>query len=146
MPSSPDRHRTRSSLEKALCEELRRQSVPHEHRSLHFRVHLPSGAEGRYEPDLVVRRGPILFLVEPLGDGGAEPERLELLAAFLDQHSPEIVLVLVGDEARLGTIPPACYDELYPASKLAAVVRRIRRQDPQGMVRPFTKPGGRTSL
>jgi hypothetical protein len=146
MRPSSDRHATTSALEGALCEELQQQSVAHEHRSLHFRVHLPSGETYQYEPCIAVRRGSILFLIEPLGSGDDDGHRLEFLAAFLDQHSPEIVLVVVAAKDQIPGIPPACYDEVYPASKLAAVVRRIRWQNPQGMIRPFPKTNSRAGL
>ncbi len=142
MVLSPDPHTSRTALEGALCAELRSQRVPHEHRSLHFRVHLPLGGAVRYDPDLVVRRGPILFLIEPLEDTKGGRPRLELLAAFLDQHSPEIVLMLVAPREELAGLPTTSYDEVYPADDLEAVVRRIREQDPRGIVRPFPKPEG----
>lgn len=125
-----------------MCTELRHQGVTHEHRSLHFRVRLPSGDVARYDPDLVARRGPIVFLVEPFEDTAADVRRLELLTAFLDQHSPEIVLVAVTPRERLAALPPSAYDEAYDSEDLAAVVRRIREQDPRGMIRPFPKPKG----
>jgi len=119
---------------------MRSQGVAHEHRSLHFRVRLPSGDVVPYDPDLVARRGPLVFLIEPLEGGRSEPRRLELLAAFLDQHSPEIVLVVVAPQERLDKVPPSAYDEAYPSEDLAVVVRRIRDQNPKGMLRPFPKP------
>ncbi len=140
MRPAPDPHATRSTLEGALCAELRAQGVAHEHRSLHFRVRLPTGDMVRYDPDLVARRGSIMFLLEPLGEGKDDARRLEVLSAFLDQHSPEIVLVVVTPRERLASLPPSAYDEAYGAEDLGGVVRRIREQDPQGMIRPFAKP------
>ncbi len=119
---------------------MRTQGVAHEHRSLHFRVRLASGEVARYDPDLVARRGLIMFLVEPLEGAQGDAHRLDLLAAFLDQHSPEIVLVVVAPRERLGTLPPASYDEAYAAENPGIVVRRIREQDPHGMIPPFPKP------
>lgn len=140
MMPSPDPHTSRSALEGALCSELRAQGVPHEHRSLHFRVQLASGESVRYDPDIVARRGPILFLIEPFEGTRDEASRLQLLAAFLEQHSPEIVLAIVAPRGRVAALPNASYDEVYPSDDLAAIVRRIREQDPRGIVRPFPKP------
>lgn len=123
-----------------MCAELDEQGVVHEHRSLHFRVRLPSGDVAPYDPDLVARRGPIVFLIEPLEGAKTEPRRRELLTAFLDQHSPEIVLVVVAPQERLADLPPSAYDEAYGAEDVAGVVRRIREQNPHGMIRPFPKP------
>ncbi len=119
---------------------MRTQGVAHEHRSLHFRVRMASGEVSRYDPDLVARRGPIVFLLEPLTGTEGDARRLELLTAFLDQHSPEIVLVVVVPRSRLGNLPPSAYDEAYAAEDPAGVVRRIREQDPRGILRPFPKP------
>ena len=119
---------------------MRAQGVPHEHRSLHFRVRLASGDAAQYNPGLVARRGPILFLVEPLENADGDLRRLELLAAFLDQHSPEIVLVVVAPAGRIASLPTSSYDEVYASDDLADIVRRIREQDPKGMIRPFPKP------
>lgn len=83
-----------------------------------------------------------MFLVEPLEGTERDAARLELLAAFLDQHSPEIVLVIVAPRNRLAGLPPSAYDEAYAAENLAAVARRIREQDPRGIIRPFPKPKG----
>lgn len=140
MGSAPDAHASRSGLEAALCAEMRAQRVPHEHRSLHFRVRLASGDVAQYDPDLVARRGPIVFLVEPLEGAEADRRRLDLLAAFLDQHSPEIVLVVVTPSERIAVLPPPSYDEAYGSEDLGSVVRRIREQDPRGIIRPFPKP------
>jgi hypothetical protein len=137
---SPDPHAPRSPLEEDLCAELKRQSVPHEHRSLHFRVHLPDGHVAEFTPDLVIRRGVVLFLLEPLTDGATDRARLELLERFLDTHSPEIVLVIVTASPDIATLPPASYDEAYPSTAIVAVVRRIREQDPKGLILPFKKP------
>jgi hypothetical protein len=121
-----------------VCDAMRRQNLPHEHRSLRFRVQTPSGTAVEFRPEIVARRGSILFLVESLA--AAEPARLELLSRFLDQHSPEIVLVLLADRETMARIPPEAYDELYDAGDVATVVRRIRLQEPGGIIRPFPKP------
>lgn len=142
MGPAPDSHATRSALEAALCSEMRTQGISHEHRSLHFRVRLPSGDVVRYDPAVVARRGPILFLIEPLEDPGAEPRQLELRTAFLEQHSPEIVLVVIVPRESAAALPPSSYDEVFESEDLGAVVRRIKDQDPRGMVRPFPKPRG----
>lgn len=118
---------------------MRRQGVVHEHRSLRFRVQMPSGEVAEYRPDVVARRGAILFLIEPLEDVG-DAARTELLIQFLDQHSPEIVLVVLAPKEAMGRVPPEAYDELYDTADVAKVVRRIRRQEPGGIVRPFPKP------
>lgn len=118
---------------------MHRQNLAHEHRSLRFRVRMASGESVEYRPDVIARRGPILFLVEPLGDAWS-PARIELLARFLDQHSPEIVLVVLAAKETMGRVPPEAFDEIYDAADLAAVVRRIRLQEPDGIVRPFPKP------
>lgn len=128
-----------------MCETMRRQNLPHEHRSLRFRVQMASGQTVEFRPEIVARRGAILFLVEPLADA-ADPPRLELLSRFLDQHSPEIVLVLLADRDAMARIPPEAYDELYDAGDVAAAVRRIRLQEPSGMIRPFPKPPSRAGL
>lgn len=139
MRAAPGAHDTRSALEASVCEAMRRQNLPHEHRSLRFRVRTASGQTVEYRPEIVARRGAILFLVESLGDAD-DQARLEVLARFLDQHSPEIVLVLLTDQAAMARIPPASYDEIYDAADASAVVRRIRLQEPGGMIRPFPKP------
>lgn len=139
MGASPARHETRSALEASLCEAMRRQNVPHEHRSLRFRVTLGSGETVEYRPDVVARRGAILFLVEPLTDA-TDAARIELLTRFLDQHSSEIVLVVLTEKGAMGGVPADAYDELYDAADVTAVARRIRLQKPSGMVRPFPKP------
>ena len=139
MGAAPARHETRTGLEAKVCEAMRRQNLVHEHRSLRFRVRMASGETVEYRPAVVVRRGAILFLVEPL-DGTGDPARIELLTRFLDQHSPDIVLVVLADREAMGRVPAESYDEIYDAADLAAVVRRIRRQEPGGLVRPFPKP------
>jgi hypothetical protein len=131
-------HATRSKLEAAVCEEMVRQRLPHEHRSLRFRVHDAAGAAARYSPAIVVRRGPILFLVEPIA--AMTRPTIERFSGFLVQHSPEIVLVLVTPDAQVRKAPPETYDEIYPESELARMTRRIREQDPDGLVAPFEKP------
>jgi len=115
-----------------------RQGLPHEHRSLRFRVQVPAGGATKYSPAIVARRGPILFLVEPLA--AATGPAIERLTRFLEQHSPEIVLVVVAADAKVTQVPQQAYDEIYPKSELARMTRRIRTQDPDGIVRPFEKP------
>jgi len=137
---SPDAHAPRSALEGSLCAELRRQRVQHEHRSLHFRVRLSGGQVAEFTPDLVAHRGAVLFLLEPLVGGAGDSARLELLEKFLETHSPEIVLILVTTDADIAALPSAAYDEAYPSTEIAAVARRIREQDPKGLILPFKKP------
>lgn len=128
-------HATRTKLEAAICEEMRCQGLPHEHRTLHYRVHIASGKVARYEPAIVAHRGAILFLVEPLASLGA----VDRTTRFLDQHSPEIVMAVVAPPRIAAKLPPEAYDELYPEADVPRLVRRIREQDPRGLVRPFPK-------
>jgi len=100
---------------------------------------MSSGETVEYRPDLVARRGAILFLVEPI-ERAVDAARTELLTRFLDQHSPEIVLVVLASKGAMGDVPPESYDELYDAADVTTVVRRIRKQEPGGIVRPFPKP------
>jgi len=60
------KHESRTKLEAAVCGEMVRQKLPHEHRSLRFRVQNAAGGAAKYSPAIVARRGPILFLVEPV--------------------------------------------------------------------------------
>ena len=131
-------HASRTKLETAVCEAMARRKVPHEHRSLRFRVRDESRGHAKYSPAIVARRGAILFLVEPVGT----PSRtvLKRLTRFLEQHSPEIVLVLIAPDAKVSKIPIEAYDEIYPESRLADLIQRIRDQDPEGLVPPFEKP------
>ncbi len=138
MGSSPAPHEARSAWEAAVCEAMRRQNVAHEHRSLRFRVQMASGATQEFRPEVVARRGSILFLVESLA--AADPTRTELLARFLDQHSPEIVLIVLAAKEDMARIPAETYDELYDVADVPVVVRRIRLQEPGGLVKPFPKP------
>ena len=131
-------HACRTKLETAVCTEMDRQGLPHEHRSLRFRVQDAAGGSTRYEPAIVARRGPILFLVEPVALG--RTVRIRRLVAFLEQHSPEIVLVLVTADGSVGEIHPDAYDEIYGASEVGRLTARIRDQDPEGIVQPFQKP------
>ena len=140
MPSR-DAHASRSPLERAVCARMRQAGVAHEHGSLHFRVHLDEGKVAEFTPALVARRGAILFLVEPLQGESSDRKRLALLARFLETHSPEIVLILVTTDPDVSGLSPASYDEVYTAADLARVVRRIKEQDPRGIVLPFRKPG-----
>ena len=137
-------HACRTKLERAICTEMDGQRVPHEHRSLRFRVHDAAGGSTKYEPAIVARRGPILFLVEPVAPG--RTARIRRLIGFLQQHSPEIVLVIVTADAAVDEIRPEAYDEIYGASDVGRMTARIREQDPEGIVQPFRKssrPGTR---
>jgi hypothetical protein len=129
-------------MELQMCDEMGRQGVAHEHRSLHFRVRLPSGDVAEFEPDIVVRCGTILFVLVHLESEKESPRLEEILNHFLEQHSPEIVLVLIAPAEAVRELPPETYDEIYPATDLERVVRRIRDQDPEGLVLPFVKPRG----
>jgi len=131
-------HACRTKLERAICTEMDGQRVPHEHRSLRFRVHDAAGGSTKYEPAIVARRGPILFLVEPVAPG--RTARIRRLIGFLQQHSPEIVLVIVTADAAVDEIRPEAYDEIYGASDVGRMTARIREQDPEGIVQPFRKP------
>ena len=135
-----DGHACRSNLETVICLEMERQELPHEHRSLRFRVYDARGGSTNYEPAIVARRGPILFLVEPIAS--ARSGTVRRLTGFLQQHSPEIVLVLVTPDAALAEIAPEAYDEIYGASDVGRLTARIREQDPDGIVQPFHKPQG----
>ena len=129
-------HETKTALEAAICAEMDRQKVPHEHRTLHYRIVMKSGRVAPYEPAIVARRGSILFLVEPclsLGNTAARFRR------FLATHSPEIVLALVVTPRVASKLPPESYDELYEERDVPRLVRRIREQDPDGAVRLFPK-------
>lgn len=133
-------HRTRTELEGGVCAEMTRQRLPHEHRSLRFRVAEETEATVDYAPAIVARRGSVLFLVEPIPDAGAK-ETIGQLVRFLEQHSPEIVLVVVTPDAAVRRIPLEAYDEIYATSEIRTLTSRIRTQDPEGIVRPFEKPG-----
>ena len=124
---------------------MRTQGVTHEHRSLHFRVRMGEGTPVEYTPDLVARRGSFLFLVEPLAQGAADRARLQLLHRFLESHSPEIVLILVTADADTRGLPSESYDEAYTSAQVDALVRRIRYQDPKGLLLPVRKPEPATS-
>src|SRR6059036_1438557 len=124
----------------AICREMDRQELSHEHRSLRFRVVDAHGDSTNYEPAIVAHRGPILFLVEPVAS--ARSGAVRRLTGFLQQHSPEIVLVLVTTDAARTEIAPEAYDEIYGASDVGRLTARIREQDPDGIVQPFHKPQG----
>ncbi|MGI0149103.1 MAG: hypothetical protein ACREDF_06195 [Thermoplasmata archaeon] len=132
-------HRTKTELEAAVCAEMTRQRLSHEHRSLRFRVREETGGTPDYAPAIVARRGPILFLVEPIADARAT-EAIGQLTRFLEQHSTDIVLVVVTPDEAYRTIPLEAYDEIYPASDVRRLTTRIRQQDLKGIVRPFEKP------
>ena len=131
-------HACKSALETAVCREMGRQGVEHEHRSLRFRVQDERGGTPKYEPAIVARRGPILFLVEPLRS--LQAAAVERLSRFLEQHSPEIVLVVVTQDATRDRVPQEAYDEIYAATEIEKLTTRIRDQDPEGIVQPFLKP------
>lgn len=131
-------HASRTKLEAAVCDEMGRQRVSHAHRSLHFRVREADGTPSKYTPALVAHRGAILFLVEPLPS--ATPRAIGRLVRFLEQHSPEIVLVIVAPNETIRKIPPTAYDEIYAITDLARMTTRIREQSPDGIVRPLRKP------
>jgi len=117
-------HATRSDLERTLCDELSRADVAHEHRSLHFRVGLDSGETARYDPDIVVRRAGLLFLIAPIAVTDQE-HQLEIVTRFLESHSEEIVLIVVAPEAVLEHLPPEAYDEAYTDTDAARVVEPL---------------------
>jgi hypothetical protein len=131
-------HSSRTKLEAAVCEEMRRQGLPHGHRNLHFRVRDANGTTAKYSPTLVAHRGPILFLVEPLPSPA--PRMIERLGRFLEQHSPEIVLMVIAPDAAVLKIPPGAYDEIYRPADIAHMTQRIREQSPEGIMLPFRKP------
>ena len=132
------RHESKTALEAAVCQEMDRQGLAHEHRPLHFRVRDDAQGRAKFSPAIVARRGPILFLVEPLPT--ATRPALDRLTRFLEQHSPELVLVVVAPDSRVRNIPGGAYDEIYAESDIARMTQRIRDQDPEGLVRPFEKP------
>ena len=83
------------------------------------------------------------------GKSGVERVRLaheawelarDRLTRFLEQHSPEIVLVIVAPDPKVRTLPVGAYDEIYAESDIARMTQRIREQDPDGIVLPFEKP------
>ena len=132
-------HACRTKLETVICEAMGKRGLPHEHRSLKFRVRDVKGNETSYTPAIVARRGPILFLVEPVrsvrsGDATATFSR------FLEQHSPEIVFVVVAMDSMVNRFPQEAYDEIYGESAIGTLITRIRKQDPEGIVQPFEKP------
>src|SRR5437867_11673918 len=100
-----------------------RQGLPHEHRSLRFRVRNAAGAAAKYSPAIVARCGPILFLVEPVPV--LSRPAIVRLTGFLDQHSPEIVLVIVVPDAHVRKMPPVAYVDFYPESYLTHMTIRI---------------------
>ncbi|TLZ44945.1 MAG: hypothetical protein E6K19_03155 [Methanobacteriota archaeon] len=132
-------HASRTKLEATVCDEMRRQGVPHAHRSLNFRVRNATGGFAKYSPAIVAHRGPVLFLVEPVPSPTPQ-QTIGRLTRFLEQHSPEIVLVVVTPDAAIQKVPPEAYDEIYAASDLPQMTQRIREQAPTGIVRPFPKP------
>ena len=132
-------HACRTELETSLCEEMGRQALAHEHRSLRFRVRDEGGGTKDYAPAIVARRGSILFLVELLASA-REEDAVNRLSRFLEQHSPEIVLVVVTADVSVDEIPREAYDEIYAGSDVGRLTARIREQNPEGIVRPFEKP------
>lgn len=142
MAAGRDAHAVQSALEGAVCAELLNQGVRHEHRSLHFRVRDASGAVSRYDPQIVVRRGSIVFLLEPMMLDAQMGDKVALMARFLEQHSPELVLVVIAAEGVRPRLPSEAYDEVYDTVDLPRIVQRIREQDPEGVVDPFRKARG----
>lgn len=132
-------HRTKTKLEAAICKEMDRQGVVHAHRVLSYRIRMKSGKDAPYRPAIVAHRGPILFLVEPCPSYTSGGGAVQRHARFLEQHSAEIVLVLVAPKAVADRLPPESYDELYGETDLDGLVSRIRNQDAQGAVQPFPK-------
>lgn len=131
-------HRSRTKLEAAVCTEMERQKLPHEHRSLKFRVRDADGKETAYVPAIAARRGPILFLVEPLRSVRRQ-EEIASFSGFLEQHSPDIVFVVIAPDFLMDKVPLEAYDEIYGESGIGTMTARIRKQDPKGIVRPFEK-------
>jgi len=132
-------HRVKTKLEAAICKEMGQQGLGHAHRVLTYRVRMKSGKTAAFQPAIVAHRGPILFLVEPslsYAAGGGAGQRH---ARFLEQHSAELVLVLVAPKAVAERLPAESYDELYEDTELEKLVSRIRTQDPHGAVRHFEK-------
>ncbi len=134
-----DAHGCVTELEQAVCAEMRRQVLPHEHRSLHFRVANEAGGTEDYRPAIIARRGSILFLVDSV-ESATDRAAIHRFTKFLERHSPELVLVLVTTDGAVERIPPEAYDEIYAASDVGKLTTRIRSQDPKGIIRPFDKP------
>jgi hypothetical protein len=132
-------HKTRTNLEAEICAELDRQGVAHAHRVLQYRVRMKTGKAAPYRPAISAHRGPLLFLVEPClsytPGGGAVVRH----ARFLEQHSPDIVLILVAPGTVADRLPPESYDEVYTDADVPTLVSRIRDQDPAGPLKPFAK-------
>ncbi len=139
-----DSHACDTELERSVCAEMRRQGVSHEHRSLRFRVAEEAGGTGDYRPAIVARRGSILFLVDSV-ESVTDRDAIHRFSRFLEQHSPELVLVLMTTDDAVGRIPAEAYDEVYAASDVGKLTARIRSQDPKGIIRPFEKPNPRDS-
>ena len=91
-----------------------------------------------YRPQIVVRRGSVLFLLEAIAEADADA-KAEVLTPFLEQHSSELVLLVVAPNAVMERFPPEAYDEMYPEAEIPRVVRRILEQDTRGFVEPFEK-------
>lgn len=136
-----NRHASATTLEAQVCAELSRIGVDHEHRSLRFRIRDAEDRDVPFAPAIVARRGSILFLVEPMAS--ADEDTFARHARFLEEHSPEIVFILVARDDLLPAIPAAAYDEIYAVSNVAGLAHRIAGQDPDGIVSPFDKPGPR---
>ena len=139
-----DPHACITDLEHGVCAEMRRQGVSHEHRSLHFRIASKAGGADDYGPAIVARRGSILFLVDSV-ESATDRDAIHRFSKFLEQHSPELVLILVTTDDAVEQIPPEAYDEVYAASDVGKLTARIRSQDPKGIIRPFEKPSPRDS-
>ncbi len=137
-------HACDTQLEQSVCAEMQRQGLAHEHRSLHFRVADETGGTVDYMPAIVARRGSILFLVDSV-DSATDRDAIHRFSRFLEQHSPELVLVLVTTDDAVERVPPEAYDEVYAVSDVGRLTARIRSQDPKGIIRPFEKPTPRDS-
>jgi len=103
------------------------------------RVAEEAGGAEDYTPAIIARRGSILFLVDSV-ESAADRDVIQRFSRFLEQHSPELVLVMVTTDADVERIPPEAYDEVYAASDVGTLTARIRSQDPKGIIRPFDKP------
>src|SRR5437879_10367976 len=96
-----------------------RQGLLHEHRSLHFRVHDEAESHAKFSPAIVARRGPILFLVEPVPT--ATRPMIDRLTRFLEQHSPESLLSLSAPVPRFRPLPVGASDEISPHPAIARI-------------------------
>lgn len=98
---------------------------------------MKSGKTVAFQPAIVAHRGPILFLVEPCPS--CRIGVVQRNARFLEQHSSELVFLLVATASVAARLPPDCYDEVYSDDDVEMLVTRIRNQDPLGALAPFQK-------